>query len=180
MGNYPISFNTEMMKALLAGTKTQTRRPLKQDGFVRDGKLMFVYSSEDPRIGTQAFFTTKQAGRLTGSQCKYGSAGDILWVKEAFAVVNGSYVYRADYAGTESLRWFPAGVMPFAALRIRLEITKISVERIRDITPDEVRAEGIASGDVQEFSRSWNSCYTGYGLSWEDNPYVWVLGFKKQ
>lgn len=146
----PILFNTEMVKAILDGRKTVTRRvafkadelrefpcALYPDGWWFRGR---VYASRE-----NAMNAAEGIMRL----CKY-RPGDILWVRETWAKdIDGEFVYRTDYGTTEDdsfpppmFKWRPSIHMPREAARIFLRVTDVRVERLQDITEDDVCAEG--------------------------------------
>jgi len=122
--------------------------------------------------------------------------GDRLWVKETWDYIFGSdgdhVIYKAD---KESLEWFnqrkkdgskitwrPSIFMPRWASRITLEITEVRAEQIRSITAQDVIKEGISftHKPIYAFSHLWDSINgKKKGCSWTDNPWVWVIGFKR-
>lgn len=144
----PILFQGEMIRRLLSGDKTQTRRVMTPQPAHVWG---FGVARSDPE-----YFTTHV--RYPGGtqpdpwvRCPYGKPGDRLWVRETWneveTLVDGvwrhdRYVYRAtpgDYPGA----WRPSIFMPRAASRITLEITEVRVERVEDISEADAIAEGI-------------------------------------
>lgn len=185
---HPILFSTEMIRAIMGGRKTQTRRILKNSEGV-------VKLSENNRLLTLDQW---------GFKCPYGKVGDILWVRETWAaeietrptVVLGrpameyyvkGYVYKADFSDKDLHPhiWKPSIHMPKEACRIRLQVTDIRVERLWDITESDAQAEGApkAMNDmVQElyaegFAHIW---YRINGVdSWNENPWVWAITFKR-
>lgn len=193
MKQRPILFNASMVRALLDGTKTQTRRVVKpQPDCIKAGKP----------------YTT--AGLpSTPIACPYGQVGDQLWVRETwycddfrvqrgpylkpddFDVVesreNGCLVFRADGSSpyeAEQPKWKPAIHMPRWASRITLEITSVRVERLNDISRGDCMAEGCPFPNIaketdpkQWYRELWKSI-NGAG-SWDLNPWVWVIEFKK-
>ena len=201
MKSRPILFSAPMVRALMAGTKTQTRRPL------RDGTWL------DPKEGVIRMCSVGNG--VTGFQsvaCPYGVPGDQLWVREQFA---GSIAYeRHGYPLREwgnkiwycadgeprSGQWTrprPSIHMPRSLSRITLELTDVRVERLQDISEADALAEGVTpkwepgcSGRLMEaiggFSfRPAASAYAdlweqinGAG-SWDANPWVWALSFKR-
>lgn len=188
----PILFNTEMVRAILDGRKTCTRRvielPENMDG-VPVGKsgdssnpLGFMYPGGIKRPPYQP--------------------GDILYVRETWCALpvneaghmrgHSIYYYRADGdLRPEGWRgkWRPSIHMPKEAARIWLKVTNVRVERLQEITIDGIRNEGISSmavhaGDMEialkEWKNLWNSTIKKTDLDsygWEANPYVFVIEF---
>ncbi|HBE4057877.1 hypothetical protein U4Q19_09060 [Klebsiella pneumoniae] len=210
-------FNAEMVRALLDGRKTQTRRPIKwkQTRFTEIGEREDGSKwpwSEDAEHACDFWHP-----------CPFGAVGDRIWVRETWGVVshafsddglmidwvpdrpataihempfgNGYYSGYAIYAadgdftwgdddGYEDGRscWKPSIHMPRAASRILLEITNVRVERLRSMSQDDARAEGViaASGPMEAglaFRELWDSIYGEE--SWKANPWVWVIKFKR-
>lgn len=146
----PILLSTPMVRAIIAGQKTHTRRIAKPANEIDtqwcphffDGKW-HVYDED--------------GNCIKKVNCPYGQIGDQLWVRETyFPATNqqGSeiFVYKADqddqwiadFAEEDNGGWKPSIFMPRIASRILLEITDIRVERLYDITPEDAVAEGIA------------------------------------
>lgn len=196
----PILFSAQMVRALLAGTKTQTRRPVK--------------SRKDPEFGCEMAPGEIAGDQNPGRLCPYGQPGDRLWVRETFMDMLGTgvehrhdprgllqrYAYAADHQpgsyGDEArksygLKWKPSIHMPRAASRITLEITSVRVERLQNISESDAQAEGCAlecmtpTGDdngsaiygLGGYLALWESI-NGAG-SWNMNPWVWVVEFKR-
>lgn len=163
-----ILMNGEMVRAILAGRKTQTRR--------------LVAERHMPLVMGAALATLLEA-------CPFGQPGDRLWVREAFcdatAGVEGRILYRAD--GDDAIQWRPSIHMPRWASRINLEITGVRVERLKNISPDDCISEGAWSIEDRELGRGheaveafrslWESI-NGDG-SWAENPWVWVVEFRR-
>lgn len=185
MRERPILFSAPMVRAILAGQKTQTRRivkpqPLGDTAWKNDDQWIVSGHGE--------------AGD-TGLHCPYGQPGDRLWVRETWAYgihalaaksdADGPFVYAADQTTQGRLcdRWRPSIHMPRAASRITLEITGVRVERLRDISEDDAYAEGVTHAEWggmnarEGFRRLWESL-NGTG-SWEANPWVWVVEFQR-
>jgi len=192
----PILFGAPMVRAILAGTKTQTRRVVKQK------HLPFIARLLDGLLD----------GRWNQRPLPYGQTGDRLWVREAWARYNITQdscdiAYRASCDKDDSgerdgywtegrrkeplivfvpdVKWRPSIHMPRWASRITLEITAIRVERLQDISEQDAEAEGVKNSlhlqggrfARDNFAHLWWSLH-GDG-SWEANPWVWVIEFKR-
>lgn len=193
MKERPILFSAPMVRAILAGTKTQTRRALAPDLFISSGGAVVRMASAGPA-------TTG----IREAHCPYWrEPGDRLWVREAWAwsgdlaiaecerVARGEVWYRADpERSNPAIRWRPSIHMPRWASRITLEVTGVRVERLQAISEDDAQAEGceprqplMAGGIVIPgqwrlgYRALWESI-NGPG-SWDTNPWVWVLEFRR-
>ena len=181
----PILFSAPMVRAILAGAKTQTRRALR--GFYPPNRP--EYDSESGRL---EWFNGDEV--VCGMRCPYGQPGDRLWVRETWAVphrydhLGPSNIpvlgVPTHYAATEyrgGLLWRPSIHMCRWASRITLEVTDVRVERLQDISTVDCWAEGIAASPdvdpVHEYRDLWESI-NGPG-SWDVNPWVWVVEFVK-
>lgn len=191
MKERPILFSAPMVRAILSGTKTQTRRIYRpKAGYPRqDGEILpdgsgYMGWDEGP--------------------CPYGAAGDRLWVRETWASDDGRAAwYRADgETHNAGLPWRPSIHMPRWASRLTLEVTGIRVERLQDISEEDAKAEGALEicdicGNPPEDEVHW-ACEADYvpqvshrvGFqdlwesinspgSWGLNPWVWVVGFRR-
>lgn len=204
MAERPILFSGAMVRAILAGTKTQTRRALKPQPPETTSQVS-TWHHPDPRPHFYAWTDNGygQSEIADGAWCKpcpYGEPGDRLWVRETwgynpdFPGLPGLACYRAD-AGHEydGIRWRPSIHMPRAASRITLEVTGVRVERLQSITNRDALAEGIVAThggyglpDGSHFhceapSISYLSLFesiNGPG-SVEADPWVWVIEFKR-
>ncbi len=192
-------FNGEMVRAILDGRKTQTRRIIKDCTVGRDQISKFI-QIEKKFIGCYP----EDVPELIRECCPYGVPGDRIWVREAFRVHSratdvATLVYKASERNswTEQTRrvpvavcnkpatpekWTPSLHMPRWASRILLEITGVRVERLRSMSQDDARAEGViaASGPMEAglaFRELWDSIYGEE--SWKANPWVWVIEFKR-
>jgi hypothetical protein len=149
----PIIFSGPMVRAILKGNKTQTRRVVKKQ---RD----MEFDAADPYYGPYWLsYATEAEGEDAKVRCPYGKPGDRLWVREAFIHEPAEYCleasvsipcrpattwYRADITGdTRGVGWKPSIYMPRWASRITLEITGIRVERLQQISREDAQAEGI-------------------------------------
>jgi len=216
MAEHPILFSGEMVQAILNGRKTQTRRVITE-------RWQMCRSPEDePEWFVEI--------------CPYGKPGDRLWVRETFQIVqpwgaaDGEWigddimeidgrlghdkpesfpywwqaVYKAD--GDWGVWWRPSIFMPRWASRITLEIASIRVEKVQEISYQDILAEGFHPDPPGEpivistpgitvdgritvvemwheilrgrFAVNWNKLNAKRGYSWQSNPWVWVLEFK--
>ncbi|WP_413676407.1 hypothetical protein [Pantoea dispersa] len=198
-----IHFNSEMVRAVLDGSKTQTRRIMTvQPDSPNFGLLRITDSTKRADIGKYHWAESNATGTHARSplfSCPFGAVGDHLWVRETWAEAGGSapelQLYRANYPAhvpskyenvppAESIRWRPSIHMPRRASRITLEITGVRVERLNDISEDDAKAEGAPTeccviGDKHflGFRSLWRSIYGAD--SWQANPWVWVIEFKR-
>lgn len=193
----PILFNTEMVRAILDGRKTVTRRVVMPKHLrVLDSH----YHKEHPEVPDK---TLLEKLCLPPYQ-----PGDILWVRETWCKAHGHYLYRAfpgigmeperqDAAMREmGLKWHPSIHMPKEAARLFLRVTDVRVERLQDIDDDGAKAEGANYQDgknvgweekmrrtaIDRFAEIWDNTIkladlTLYG--WEANPWVWVIEFER-
>ncbi len=192
MKELPIRFSGPMVKAILDGSKTQTRRVVKQD---RDGLL-----DCKPTPAWDAFWQCVA--------CPYGKPGDRLWVRETFGIddEDGAVLYFADPDTAQNAeharicedrypRRRPSIHMPRWASRILLEITDVRVERVQDISEADAQAEGIEYSERFEgycigmaehyhshdprlsYASLWESI--NGPDSWAANPWVWVVEFRR-
>lgn len=208
MKERPILFSAPMVRAILAGTKTQTRRVVKPQP-PRGTYQVSTWHHPDPR---PHFFAWQELPHETvmiaddwAHPCPYGQPGDRLWVRETFAKIAGQTQpwietdYRATYTHGNRLgdtlgikkRWTPAIYMPRAASRITLEVTRVRVERLQDISEADAIAEGLTQKnglfatdgeawqiDPRKAYRDLWESINGPG-SWEANPWVWVIELKR-
>lgn len=223
--SHPILYATPLVQAINLDRKTKTRRTtgletfnfnpndwkFQRMEFLPDGKLHACFIPTDPN-SVQGIYT---------ASFPYGKIGDLLWVKETTCFVmiehahdllegqreRTQYVYRASvhddwmiYARQKySYRWTPSLFMPKAAARIWLEITDIKIERLKDISEEDAKAEGveiIADGfknyakvpKIISTLKCFDKAYYSFLSLWESingyesselNPWVWVITFKK-
>lgn len=199
----PILFSGPMVRAILDGSKMQTRRVIRfEDGFSPD-RLIY-------RSTVDGAFTIQEdvTGRFVQLQCPYGKEGDRLWVRETFAVQ--PFLWEKNH-GLQPVH-YPASVprdqiedyvlkpsihMPRWASRITLEITGVRVERVQAISEADAEAEGAMewwnSKSVDEqasiyngkrgpraaFEMLWDSINAKRGYGWDANPWVWALEFRR-
>lgn len=199
MKERPILFSGPMVRVILDGRKTMTRRVVR----LRAGEI--AHDGGDGSLHAVANATWGDCIERV-IQCPYGEPGDLLWVRETWATTEQSgahpsdaeMVYRAtdpDWETMEGWQWRSSIFMPRWASRLTLRITSIRVERVQDITEEDARAEGAPishQGDRPHFSRHpvpndthrlgfvhiWDSINAGRGFGWDANPWVWVIGFE--
>lgn len=183
MKTRPILFNGDMVRAILAGKKTQTRRAVK-DAPHHQAEYAGHYLHE------KWDWLRHDGLRLKTFKCPYGEPGDRLWVRETFRPIyyqggnSGDvvdYSYRATPQRISDLdaKWKPSIFMPRDASRIDLRINTISVERLQDIGNFDAAAEGVADkhGDFfGPFKELWESI-NGKGSF--DDRWVWVIEFER-
>ncbi|MFV0351415.1 MAG: hypothetical protein ACK5JF_03775 [Oscillospiraceae bacterium] len=202
----PILFNAEMVKAILAGRKTVTRRVVKPQPdrfFEMHESPLYLYSVEFDK------------GRINAPCQK----GDILYVRETWCkrlgdVSAGEYIYKAHLEPQDEIhqyaldqnKWLPSIHMPKVAARIFLRVTDVRAERLQDITEEQAKREGVIGLDPWKYADSsfyeqngldtdillaafaglWNSTlpknpnkFKCPENSWEANPWVWVIEFER-
>jgi len=176
MSEKPILFNSAMVRAILDGRKTQTRRVIKPQPNNMENK--------NRRLSVL-------------SDCPYGQPGGLLWVRETWQeVLSGpdgestTFIYAEDYTAKEyeMLKpWNPSIYMPKSACRLWLKITDTRVERVQDLTEGDAKAEGVIHnseilGDAWcNFKKLWDLINAKRGCySWESNPRVWVVSFERE
>jgi hypothetical protein len=190
MKERPILFSGEMVRAILDGRKTQTRRVIKPQLKVID---------LDGGFGWYERYNYKNHEHLSIDEllimCPYGVPGDLLWVRETWCLRPEGYGYRADNEPANNPRkWGPSIYMPRQASRITLQVVGVRVERLQEIGESDAQAEGVvplpspvSSPEsawrglryVPDFSMLWNDINAARGFSWNANPWVWVVEFEK-
>lgn len=190
----PILFKPEMVKAILKGRKTQTRR------VVKPGDALDYLDSHDE---LPYYF---QNAAIIGPY----QPGDVLWVREQYCETSPEYLdktsglpfgYKASAKGPDAdevmkefgWKWKPSIHMPKDACRLFLEITEVRVERIQGITANDARAEGIMREgnyymnynagicNLHRPSISFETLWKNINGadSWNENPFVWAITFKR-
>lgn len=231
MKERPILFSGPMIRALLAGRKSVTRRVVKPQPAKPICRMVHVgtctttgrksFVAHDIKGKCVYAWPTRDGHGLEGDITAPFAVGARLWVKETWGFsayyddtdwLRGSVKgqsqdhlteswklrFAADYDGPASSEypyWRPSIFMPRWASRLTLEVTEVRVERVQDISEADARAEGIEvcrDGDgtiiygphgcytvdaCDEFRRLWHSI--NGAQSWEDNPWVWVVGFRR-
>ncbi|HAU4280036.1 TPA: hypothetical protein F6T95_13455 [Proteus mirabilis] len=226
-----IIFNAEMVRAILDGRKTQTRRIMKpQPKTNENGDIWWPSNICQSMINIKEMMQDNEGvwAGIAGISCPHGGVGDHLWVRETWSVVShefdddglmidyvpdrptkavhempyghgyftGHVIYSADGDFTWGdddgcidgrSCWKPSIHMPRWASRITLEITDVRVERLKDAGDTEFKAEGyplereLTGGSMDPFCwfrNLWDSV-SPTNFKYADNPWVWVIEFKK-
>ncbi len=197
----PILFNGDMVRAILDGRKTVTRRAVK-----------YKYSNTEMKVRTDKYGTRlieiqsdvegetygKNPDGSTWHKLRgyieknppYGK-GDILYVRETWAEWTGGYIYRTwispfpQPGSYPTTVWRPSIHMPKEAARIWLKVMGVRVERLQEITIDGCEEEGCwcgHNGDIFTFMALWDSTIKKSDLNrygWDANPWVWVIEFER-
>jgi hypothetical protein len=189
MKERPILFSGPMVRAILEGRKTQTRRIVKP----QPPKGYHIDTCQYNDTGWAFWVSANDhAGTCTCKNLRqpYGQPGDRLWVRETWAPAYRTYgyatkkaiAYRVD-SDHDPHKWKPSIHMPRWASRITLKVVGVRVERLQECTRGDAMAEGcpfpnmaIGSDPRKWYAELWNSI-NGMG-SWEANPWVWVVEFK--
>ena len=191
MRERPILFNGAMVRAILAGQKTQTRRVLKM---------------------SHGYWETSPNGLVPiPAGCPFGQQGARLWVRETHAIfpthgqhrtdgerwgpwgglqttvsADGKQIayYREGFDRCEPGRWRPSIHMPRWACRLVLEITAVRAERLQASSAQDCIAEGITTrftveGGNDDLRVQFRDLWTSTGGDWDSNPWVWIIEFKR-
>lgn len=211
MKEHPILFSGPMINAILEGRKTQTRRVVKSTLIINQAEFE---CGNRPHVT----HSEPNLQHYVDTDCPFGQIGDRLWVRETFCMgvieehdasePGDRYLYvdDSDYGDGkqypiykqwvlgegidfDEVKWKPSIHMPRSASRILLEITKIRVERLADLSTEDAKAEGFdysthpsaiemgyAIGAKTNFRHAWQEIYGA--TSWDKNPWVWVVEFK--
>ena len=205
----PILFNTDMVRAILDGRKTVTRRLVKPQP-----KFRLCYTFAGCNHGTWSY-PSDTAHEFWGEKYRLPDCitdedrevvwkppyhtDDVLYVRETWCKDVSRYMYRADYSDTEKfyrdgkeikMKWHPSLHMPKEAARIFLKVKDVRVERLQEITEKQSEDEGCID-DVEycvgataraHFKELWNSTIKKSDLDrygWDVNPWVWVIEFER-
>lgn len=178
MRERPILFNNAMVRAILDGSKWQTRRPVKPQPVQHGHETMRPEPRDGGRWVWMAYPSSPIAFATGDMRCPFGAPGEFLWVRECWAKVDynacdgmdrddfvwctkpgdiapGGHpvIYRATCGGFEwddrpESRWRPSIHMPRWASRLTLRVTDVRIERLQDITEEDARAEGVRKDDA--------------------------------
>lgn len=207
MTEHPILMSAPMVRAILDGHKTQTRRIVRWNGLAPGLNLGFSgldaapYFTGCPECGWTLY--SRGGGGVWNQNtkptfCPYGNPGDRLWVREAWNYTSGytdenggwcpaaPVAYRADGSHPKVTGWRPSIHMPRALSRLALRVEAVRVERLQAITADGVSAEGfpdapnILPRGVDAFAELWDRINGKRpGAAWDANPFVWVVTFAR-
>lgn len=205
----PVLFSAPMVRAILEGRKTVTRRIVKP---VRGYEDCDTCRPDKAAASHSVWWHGRFENVGVMQDCPYGKPGDRLWVRETFNRTNpggeaGVYYYRADgkfpkcigggkFTGVES--WKPSIHMPRVASRILLEVVAVRVEQLQDISEEQSVAEGCQALDGCKW-HTFEEAAAGVPMhdhtaldafevlweringeeSWASNPWVWVVEFKQ-
>lgn len=196
-----LMFKAPLVRAILEGRKTQTRRIAKP---VRHPDLGSVYSPG-------ALVLEHEPQHVINRACPYGKPGDRIYVRETFVqgykedpetgavrdydeegndipmttwyrATDGGITWCDDYGWETNVPWKPAIHMPKALARIWLEVTGVRVERLQPISEADAKAEGVDASKYQgldrAYARAFSELWESTGGDWDANPWVWVVDFK--
>lgn len=201
MSEKPILFNTEMVRAILNGRKSCTRRVVKK-------AIPFNESANCWNILKNGEWSGPVPKCKLIEQCAPYQIGDILYVRETWSEWDDGYVYKAwnepfpQPGEFPVMKWHPSIHMPKAAARIWLKVTDVRVERLRDITTAGALLEGVypsscrecnspfgcdmcqdeGHSEIDSFIEIWNGTIKKSDLDrygWDANPWVWVIEFDR-
>jgi hypothetical protein len=192
----PILFNTEMVRAILDGRKTCTRRLVKPQP---KSKLCYTFAGSDSDTWG---YPNRTAHEIWGEEFKLPNditeeelskrwnppyhTDDILYVRETWKKAPNGYYYYEDWKRNDIAdvtKWKPSIYMPKDAARIWLKVTDVRVERLQDMTDDDAEAEGCFdyTSTALGFFDVWDSTIKKSDLDrygWNANPWVWVIEFE--
>lgn len=205
-----ILMQAESVRGILAGAKTHTRRVIKPPRiWEKQFYQKFANEWELQPDGKWQPYDEDGYQSCAAIKCPYGVIGDKLWVRETWARTMATayrqspgvvftpnpedptvgVVYRAGWTRVKPGPWKSSMHMPRWASRILLEVKEIRVERLQDIKPIDVVAEGVyeptynytnleSIGAILRFESVWNSINEKRGFGWDVNPWVWVVVFE--
>lgn len=203
----PILFNTEMVRAILDGRKTCTRRVIKPQP---QSRLCYTYAGSHKGCIGKWTYPNKGAHEFLGEEYKLPEnikdeelskrwnppyhTDDILYVRETWKKAPNGYYYYEDWQRNDIAdvtKWKPSIHMPKEAARIWLKVTDVRVERLQEITSEQIGREGVEveyphvlNGEEKRyaFSTLWNNTIKKSDIDrygWDANPWVWVIEFER-
>lgn len=187
---YPILFSGAMVRAILSGKKTQTRRLVKLNAeLMARGCTSLDGAWVDPGFGDGQYLKVPGPDETSHRlYCPFGYVGDRLWVRETWSLGRATFgkhdgpsappqrggarspvIYRADgLINDAEFKWRPSLHMPRWACRIKLEIVGVRVERVKNISHDDAVAEGcyqIKPCDEYPHGNAWGRA--GFSVLWD-------------
>ena len=196
----PILFNTEMVRAILDGRKTCTRRVIKPQP---QSRLCYTYAGSRKGCIGKWTYPNRGAHEFWGEEYKLPEnikdeelskqwnppyhTDDILYARETWKKAPNGYFYYEDWQRNDIAdvtKWKPSIYMPKDAARIWLKVTDVRVERLQDMTDDDAEAEGCFdyTSTALGFFDVWDSTIKKSDLDrygWNANPWVWVIKFER-
>lgn len=200
----PILFNTEMVRAILDGRKSCTRRLVK---IRRKDACGFYVTKKSDGTFSGIYEYDENESMFDNPLMPPYQPGDILYVRETWKKAPNGYYYYEDWQRddiADVTKWKPSIHMPKEAARIWLKVTNVRVERLQDITPKGAESEGVGNlfyDDIgygeknygtevdpeygiakEQFAWLWESTIKKSDLDrygWDANPYVWVISFER-
>ena len=183
----PILFNTEMVRAILDGRKTCTRRICKDANEYTVPDMDF-YNADRRTYAVHNFVDKEHTEQLSTAErtCPI-CTGDILYVRETWKEAPKGYYYYEDWQKddiADVTKWKPSIHMPKEAARIWLKVKDVRVERLQDMTDDDAEAEGCFdyTSTALGFFYIWDSTIKKSDIDrygWDANPWVWVIEFER-
>ena len=187
----PILFNTEMVRAILDGRKTQTRRILKPKYRENEYGFQVITNLHDGKFIRVEYYDEYEE-TTRHMEAPY-NPGDVLYVRETWAKYNtsGKVIYRADADGRDLAAhynehgnreacWRPSIHMPKEAARIFLRVKDVRAEQLKEMSANDAMDEGFT--DWNEFAKLWDRTIKPEDIDkfgWNANPWVWVIEFEK-
>lgn len=193
MKERPILFSGPMVRAILDGHKTQTRRVVDLREFQQTDTRGYDFCFRDREMRWHDY----RMADLIRSKCPYGAPGDRLWVREKWCYYGGrEYEYQRErsavvYAAAPDSQhrhnhdWRPSIHMPRWASRLTLEVVSVRVERLNEISRGDAMSEGcpfpnMAKGpDPRDWFRELWDSINAAKHPWSSNRWVWVVEFKR-
>ena len=203
----PILFNTEMVRAILDGRKSCTRRVIKPQ---QKARLCYTYAGSHKDCIGKWTYPSRGVREFWGEEYKLPEnikdeelskrwnppyhTDDILYLRETWKKAPNGYYYYEDWQRNDIAdvtKWKPSIHMPKEAARIWLKVTNVRVERLQEITSEQIGREGVEveyphvlNGEEKRyaFSTLWNSTVKKSDLDrygWNANPLVWVIEFER-
>lgn len=197
----PILVRPPLVRAILQGEKTQTRRPAKE--------ILVHHTHQDGRhfcSGPKCSGLTEEPGAPVAIASPYGMVGDRLWVREAWHAAPHGYCYLADKTHDPEgpgctipePKWRPSIHMPREACRVVLKVTDVRLQPLSAISYADALAEGTWREVVEEhgrkgwvvdpvtnaepvrlFREAWDRAYAKRGFGWAADPWVWAITFRR-